>query len=125
MNNNSYQKYKDLKIEDFIWVIYFLILFGNLYSNKLEENNYLGKSYTNPKDISKINLTILISVFFIYLYFFYRSYRDYKNSFYMGNSRKKQLNGLVLLASFLFLIAGFIFVYVEANSIGDNEIGII
>lgn len=123
--NNTFQKYQDLKIEDFIWLIYFLILFGNLYSNKLEEDNYLEKKYTNPKDISKINIIILTSVFFIYLYFFYRSYRDYKNSFYTGNERKIKLNGLVLLASFLFLIAGFIFVYVEANSMGDNEIGII
>ncbi len=125
MNNNFYQKYKDLKIEDFIWLIYFLILFGNLYSNKLEEDNLLNKNKTDSKTISLINLTILIIVFFIYLYFFYRSYRDYKNSFYSENERKKQLNALVLVASILFLIAGFISIYVELNSIGDNEIGII
>lgn len=125
MNNNFYQKYKDLKIEDFIWLIYFLILFGNLYSNKLEEDNLFNKNKTDSKTISLINLTILIIVFFIYLYFFYRSYRDYKNSFYSENERKKQLNALVLVASILFLIAGFISIYVELNSIGDNEIGII
>lgn len=125
MNNNFYQKYKDLKIEDFIWLIYFLILFGNLYSNKLEEDNLLNKNKTDSKTISLINLTILIIVFLIYLYFFYRSYRDYKNSFYSENERKKQLNALVLVASILFLIAGFISIYVELNSIGDNEIGII
>lgn len=125
MNNNFYQKYKDLKIEDFIWLIYFLILFGNLYSNKLEEDNLLNKNKIDSKAISLINLTILIIVFFIYLYFFYRSYRDYKNSFYSENERKKQLNALVLVASILFLIAGFISIYVELNSFGDNEIGII
>lgn len=125
MNNNFYQKYKDLKIEDFIWLIYFLILFGNLYSNKLEEDNLFNKNKTDSKTISLINLTILIIVFFIYLYFFYRSYRDYKNSFYSENERKKQLNALVLVASILFLIAGFISIYVELNSFGDNEIGII
>ena len=64
MNNNFYQKYKDLKIEDFIWLIYFLILFGNLYSNKLEEDNLLNKNKTDSKTISLINLTIIIIVFY-------------------------------------------------------------
>lgn len=125
MDSNTYKKYRDLKIEDLIWGIYFLILIGNLYSNKLQEDNYTHKKYTNPKDISKVNITILTTVFFIYVYFFYRSYNELKDSFQSNNQNKINLNSLTLLASFLFLIGGAIFIYVEANSIGDDEIGII
>lgn len=125
MDSNTYKKYKNLKIEDFIWGIYFLILIGNLYSNRLQEDNYTHKKYTKPKDISKINITILTTVFLIYVYFCYRSYNDLKDSYQTENSTKINLNSLTFLASLLFLIGGAIFVYVEANSIGDDEIGII
>lgn len=126
MNSNTYRKYKQLKVEDFIWTLYFLILIGNLYSNHLQEDNYTKKKYTDPKYISKINTTILVSVFLIYLYFTYRSYQDFKYSYNTHDSpRKQELNAIVLFASILFLIGGALFIYVERNSIGDDEIGII
>lgn len=53
MDDTNYRKYKDLRAEDFIWFIYFFILFGNLYSNHLQEDNYTGKKYTSSKKSQK------------------------------------------------------------------------
>ena len=125
MNKETYKNYRDLKIEDFIWFIYFFILIANLYSNKLEEDNYTKTKYTDPKDISKINITILTTVFFVYVYFLFKSYNDYKDSVMSKKRKRIELNGINLFASLLFVIAGLLLIYVESNSMDDNEIGLI
>ena len=39
MDNNKREQFRNLKIEDIIWIIYFFIIGANLYSNYLQENN--------------------------------------------------------------------------------------
>ena len=76
--------YNLLKVNDIIWVIYFFLVLGNLYSNYMQEENVKNNNSFDKKNIRSLNLTILVVVFTIYIYFVIKSYNDvlwaYKNN---------------------------------------------
>ncbi len=122
--NNS-RDYNLLKVEDFIWVIYVIIALANIYSNYMQEKNIEFPNTYNKNDIKKFNLTILITVFFIYVYFVVKSYNDVVYNYSNGKNYKAHISKLSLYASLLFVVAGLIFIYIEYKSGTDEDIAII
>ena len=60
---------KQLRNEDFIWIIYFFIATFALLSNVFERDFVLTKNSNSFKKSKTINVIIFFVAFFIYLYF--------------------------------------------------------
>ncbi len=113
----DYERIKDTRIEDFIFIIYYLIITLSLYSNKIERDYlYTGNDYDRTR--YRILLYIIFGIaFLVYLYYTIDSYKTLKEVSYDDENRK--LYELSFLASFLVLISGCIYLYIISN---DEEV---
>ena len=113
----DYERIKDTRIEDFIFIIYYLIITLSLYSNKIERDYlYTGNDYDKTR--YRILLYIIFGIaFLVYLYYTIDSYKTLKEVSYDDENRK--LYELSFLASFLVLISGCIYLYIISN---DEEV---
>lgn len=110
--SNIEEKLKEIKIENYIWIIYIGIIFFSFYSNSLEKKYYLYNDL-NSKEKYRQTLIIIFSILIIiYYYFFKSSFDDYKKLKETDSKEKKELVTLSLIASFLIFISGIIFLYV-------------
>ena len=112
-----------LKREDFIWLIWFIVIGFNVYSNYLEETYLQNKDINLRKKFRKINEGIFIVVVIIYLYFFIVSYDRVQELNSNASFRRKRSTYLTLIVSVLFLVGGIISLYLTFESENlDNEI---
>lgn len=105
-------KLKQLKIEDFIWLIYIGIIFLSWYSNTLERKYFIYNDNISKEKYRNIIILIFSILTVIYLYFLKDSYNDYKNLKPYDNEKKKELVTLSLFSSLLIAISGAIFLYI-------------
>ena len=69
-------KLKQLKIEEFIWVIYLGIIFLSWYSNSLERKYFVCNDQVSKEKYRKIMILIFSILVIVYLYFLKDSYDD-------------------------------------------------
>ena len=108
MNN----RLKELKNEEFIWIIYIGIIILSFYSNNLEKNYFIYKDYNSKEKYRKIMILIFSILIFVYYYFLQDSYKSVKDLKYNDSYRKKKLTYLSFFASLLIFISGLIFLYI-------------
>ena len=125
MNRTIAEKLKETAIEDIIWLVYLFIIGANLYSNYLERD-YIKNHNLRSRDLFRqINKYVLMIAFFIYLYFVYQSYGSVRNLKANASDKKVFLTNLTLITAVLFLIAGGINIFIQNNSVFDDEIGLV
>lgn len=112
MSNELEEKLKQLRIEDFIWVIYIGIIFLSYYSNYLERKYYVSGDVNSKNKYRNIMILIFSILIFVYLYFLYDSYKSINNLKFSDSEKKKRLLYLSFLASLLIFISGIIFLYI-------------
>lgn len=112
MNDELVKKLKQLKIEDFIWLLYIGIIFLSWYSNSLERKYYVFNDLKSKEDYRNIMKVIFLILVLVYLYFLRDSYNDFKNLKPNDTEEKKNLVTLSFIASLLIAISGFIFLYI-------------
>lgn len=113
------RRLKQIKIENYIWIIYLIIIGLSLYANSFEKKYFL---YNDPCDKEKyrnINIIVFTIVTIIYFYFFIDNYEDVKNLKNTDSKKKKDLTNLSFIATALVLISGIIFLYII---ISDEDI---
>lgn len=108
-------KLKQLKIEDFIWIIYIGIILLSWYSNSLERKYFIYNDLESKEKYRKIIIFIFSILIIVYLYFLKDSYDDIKNLNKYDSSKTKNLIFLSFIASLLIAISGFIFLYIAVN----------
>lgn len=120
--NDFFRKLNLLKQEDFIWLIYFFIITFAIISNKFERNYVITNNQASLNKAKKINSTILIIAFFIYLYFVIVTIDNF--DILIRNSERKDVKVAFerLIANILFLVAGAIALYADfdSNTIGTD-----
>ena len=119
--NEKEEILKKIKTENYVWIIYFILIGLCLYGNTFEKNYVLYNDQKSKKTYRKITIFIFAVALIIYLYFFFDNYKDVKNLKPTDSKRKKDLNELSLLGSTLILIAGLIFIYI---AIVDTELDV-
>jgi len=119
--DNINEKLKQLKIEDYIWVIYIGIIFLSWYSNTLERKFFIFNDKNSKNKYQKIMILIFSILIIVYLYFLKSSYDDLKNLKEKDTSKKKNLVFLSFIASLLIAISGFIFLYIAYS---DQELDV-
>lgn len=122
MNNEELnRRLKQLKTEDFIWIIYIGIIFFSLYSNSFERKYFLYNDLKSKEKYRKLMIGIFIILVIVYTYFFKDSLEDVKSLKIYDTEKKKNLTKLSFIGSFLILVSGIIFLYI---AIEDEDIDI-
>lgn len=115
MNNTKElnEKLKELKIEDFIWLIYIGIIFLSWYSNTLERKYFIQNDLNSKEKYRKIITIIFTILIVVYLYFLKDSIDEIKKIKPTDTQKKKDLVYLSFIGSLLIAISGFIFLYIS------------
>ena len=107
-----FKKLNQLKIEDFIWVIYIIIIIISWYSNTLERKYFVYNDLKSRDKYRKVMIFIFSILIIVYLYFLKDSFDDIKNLSYYDTEEKRNLTYLSFIASLFIAISGFIFLYI-------------
>ncbi len=117
--NEKYERLKDIKTENMIWVIYIVIIIMSWYANSKEKKYILYNDEKNRKEYQKL-MTLIFSILVIFYYYFAKdSWEDFKKLNANDTNKKKGLTYASLMASILILISGLIFLGI---AITDDEI---
>jgi len=111
--DNISRNLKLIRNEDIVWLIYFFIITFAIISNRLEEKYLLTKNNNNKNIASKINTTILIVAFLIYLYLLSVSLENNKLVKNKHNRHDERVSFERLIVSLLFVIAGALSIYAD------------
>lgn len=115
------KKLNQLKIEDYIWLIYIGIIFTSWYANTLERKYFVYNDLKSRDKYRKVMIFIFSILIIVYLYFLKDSFDDIKNLSYYDTEEKRNLTYLSFIASLLIAISGLIFLYI---AIKDEEIDV-
>lgn len=103
---------EDIKIENFVWVIYIGIIILSWYANSKEVNYLLYNDEESRQEYQNLLILIFSILFIIYFYFAKDSYKNYLNLSIYDSEKKKQLTFASFIGSLLILISGVIFLYI-------------
>ena len=120
MNGEIEDKLRQLRIEDFIWVIYIGIIALSYYSNFLERRYYVFNDFKSKEKYRKNIILIFSILLIVYFYFLYDSYDSVKDLKVYDTEKKKRLINLSFLASLLIFISGTIFLYIAVSDTDLN-----
>lgn len=102
-------KLKDIKTENYIWLIYIGIIVLSFYANSKEKEYILYNDFKSKKEYQNLLITIFSILLVIYYYFAKDSYDDLINLDENETDKKKFLTLLSFIGSALILISGIIF----------------
>ena len=103
---------ENIKIENFVWVIYMGIIILSWYANSKEVNYLLYNDEESRQEYQNLLILIFSILFIIYFYFAKDSYETYLNLSIYDSEKKKQLTFASFISSLLILISGVIFLYI-------------
>lgn len=113
MSSEIKEKLAQLNIEDFIWIIYFLIILMSYYSNHLERKYLINSSLVYKEKYRKVMVIIFSILIVVYVYFLQDSFKSLVSLKPSDSPKKKKLVYLSFLASLFIAISGFIFLYIS------------
>lgn len=111
--------------EDLIWIIYIFIAVAALASDYFEETYLKTKNKKCRNTFHKINIIVLVIVFFIYIYFISLRLEDLKSLNSKSTKKEVLTSHIAFLSSLFFLIGGILAIYLEVKSWEPDEVGII
>ena len=110
---------KDIKTENFIWLIYIGIIVLSWYANSKEEKFILYDDEISKKQYQNLMILIFSILVIIYYYFTVDSYDDLKMLNIFDSNKKRNLTYASFTGSLLILISGIIFLII---AILDDDI---
>lgn len=115
MDKELEKRLKQLKIEDYIWILYIGIIIASLYSNTLERKYFINNDINAKNKYRDVTVTIFTILVIVYAYFLNDSYGDFKNINNKYSNKKKELITLSFIGSLLIFISGVIFLYIALS----------
>ena len=110
--NEDLSRLKDIKIENYIWIIYIGIIVLSWYANSKEKDFIINKNENSKKEYQALMILIFTILLFIYYYFTIDSYDDVKELTPLDSKKKIILRYASFVSSFLILISGIIFLII-------------
>ncbi len=119
--NRKLDRLQDIRIENYIWVIYIIIIFISWYANSKEKKFILYNDEVSRREYQNL-LVLIFSILLIIYYYFTKSSYDDLNELTINDSNKKIiLTYASFIASLLIFISGMIFLTI---AIMDEEIDV-
>lgn len=112
---------KDIKTENYIWIIYIGIIILSFYANELEKKFILYDDEEARRNYQNTIILIFSILVIIYYYFANSDYKNLKNLNETDTDKKIILSFLAFIGSSLVLISGIIFLIIAYL---DEEISI-
>lgn len=110
--NEDLNRLKDIKVENYIWIIYIGIIVLSWYANSKEKDFIINKNENSKKEYQALMILIFTILLFIYYYFTIDSYDDVKELTPLDSKKKIILRYASFVGSFLILISGIIFLII-------------
>lgn len=110
--NEDLSRLKDIKVENYIWIIYIGIIVLSWYANSKEKDFIINKNENSKKEYQALMILIFTILLFIYYYFTIDSYDDVKEFTPLDSKKKIILRYASFVGSFLILISGIIFLII-------------
>ena len=120
--NEDLNRLKDIKVENYIWIIYIGIIVLSWYANSKEKDFIINKNENSKKEYQALMILIFTILLFIYYYFTIDSYDDVRELTSLDSKKKIVLRYASFVGSFLILISGIIFLII---AILDDPLSII
>lgn len=117
--NDLEEMLHELKIEDFIWIIYIFLAIFAIVSNHFERQYNILRNKSDKNTFRTINTIIFTITFFIYIYFVFLSFKNLKKLDPKSSFKRIITTNANFIASALFLIGGIIFLLISI--FGDTE----
>lgn len=121
MDNSIEERLKELRVEDFIWLVYIGIIFLSWYSNDLERRYFVYNDINSKEKYRKIMILIFSILVIVYYYFLNDSINSINNLGSNVSYEKRRLNYLSMIASLFIFISGVILLYIAIN---DKDIDV-
>lgn len=115
------EKLKELRIEEFVWIIYIGIIIMSFFANSLERKYFIYNDLESKEKYRKTMILIFSILIFVYLYFLKDSFDDLKSIKSYDSEYRKNFLYLSFVGSLLIAISGFIFLYI---AIKDEELDV-
>ena len=112
MKTEDEERLEEIKVENFIWIIYIGIIILSWYSNSLEKRYVLFKNSSDKNSYRGIIVFIFLVLVIVYFYFLRSSYSDVCNLKPNDTEKKKILTYASFLASLLIFASGIIFLII-------------
>ena len=112
LNSEVEEKLRQIKIENYIWIIYIIIIVISYYSNYLEKDYFVNNNIESKEKYRESLIIIFSILLIIYLYFTVDAYKSLQSLKENDSKEKKDLVTLSFIGSLLILISGIIFLYV-------------
>lgn len=119
--NSKLDRLQDIRIENYIWVIYIIIIFISWYANSKEKKFILYNDEVSRREYQNLLVLIFSILLIIYYYFTKSSYDDLNELTINDGNKKIILTYASFIASLLILISGMIFLTI---AIMDEEIDV-
>lgn len=110
--NEDLSRLNDIKIENYIWIVYIGIIVLSWYANSKEKDFIINKNENSKKEYQALMILIFTILLFIYYYFTIDSYDDVKELTPLDSKKKIILRYASFVGSFLILISGIIFLII-------------
>lgn len=115
MSKETEERLKQIKTENYVWIIYLFLIILCFISNYYEKDYFITNNQISKEKYRNILIFIFSVALLVYTYFLYDSYKDYKNLSIYDNKKKKDFTKYSLIGSILIFIAGAIFLYIAIN----------
>lgn len=116
---NTEEILRTIEIENYIWIIYLVIIFLSFMANKEEVNYFINNDMQSKNNYRKLIIIIFSIALGIYYYFFISGYKTYKKLSPYDTESKKFFETINFIANILILISGVIFLII---AIFDEEL---
>ncbi len=116
--NDKLDRLNDIKVENFIWIIYIGIILLSWYANSKEKNFILYNDNKSKKEYQGLMILIFSILLIVYLYFTKDSYDDIKKLSKYDSKKKRDLTYASFIGSLLITISGIIFLTIAITD--DN-----
>ena len=116
--NDIQDRIKTIKIENYIWIIYIIIILLSWYANSKEIKYILINDEKSKKQYQNLLIFIFTILVIIYLYFTKEDYDDINKLSIYDSNKKVVLTYASYIGSVLILISGIIFLIIAITD--DN-----
>ncbi len=121
MTDDLREDYNEVKIEDYIWIIYIFLAVFALISNYYEKEYLIKHQKKDEKNFRHINTFIFVVTFFIYLYFVFLNYKELKKLNPSSSFRDIIFTNASFISAVLFLLGGTIGLLISIFGTDDDN----
>ena len=109
---NKEEILREIEIENYIWIVYLVLIITSYWANKEEVKYFLFNDMKAKKKYRYALIFVFSIACVIYYYFFQSSYKSYKSLTKYDSDSKVFFETINFIGTLLVLIAGIIFLFI-------------